>query len=181
MQINIFSYKFPAPIGNIGIAESGGKIIRVIFNAAMGDIKNDEFLHKCFNKPQYAGYTPVAQASEYTDGAASQFDMYLEGRKAAFDLLYSYGDCGFAGKVYNELLNIPAGQVRSYREIAEVCGSPKACRAVGMVNRNNPIPFFIPCHRVIGSDGSLTGYAGGLPMKRYLLDLEKKYYAKTAV
>ncbi|MFW5632935.1 MAG: methylated-DNA--[protein]-cysteine S-methyltransferase [Acetivibrio ethanolgignens] len=69
---------------------------------------------------------------------------------------------------------IPYGETRSYREIAETIGNPKACRAVGMANNKNPIPIIIPCHRVIGSNGSLVGYAGGLAIKTQLLSLEQK-------
>jgi methylated-DNA-[protein]-cysteine S-methyltransferase len=81
----------------------------------------------------------------------------------------------FRMKTWEALKTIPYGETRSYGEIACQIGQPKACRAVGMVNHNNPIAIVVPCHRVIGSDGSLTGYSGGLPIKRQLLDLEKRY------
>ena len=79
----------------------------------------------------------------------------------------------FQLSVLNELLQIPYGETRSYRDIAENIGAIKAVRAVGNANGNNPLPIVIPCHRVIGSDGSLTGFGGGLDAKRYMLDLEK--------
>jgi O-6-methylguanine DNA methyltransferase len=80
----------------------------------------------------------------------------------------------FAGerRVWQELAVIPYGETRSYAEVAAAIGRPAACRAVGRANGSNPIAVVIPCHRVIGSDGSLTGYGGGLPLKRFLLDLE---------
>ena len=77
-------------------------------------------------------------------------------------------------KVWKQLLNIPYGEVRTYKEIAEKIGNSKASRAVGMANNKNPIPIIIPCHRVIGSNNKLVGYALGLDMKKYLLDLERK-------
>ncbi len=75
-------------------------------------------------------------------------------------------------KVWSALCEIPYGKTVSYKEIAEKVGVPKGARAVGIANNRNPIPIFIPCHRVIGADGSLTGYGGGLDMKKYLLELE---------
>ena len=79
----------------------------------------------------------------------------------------------FQKRVWEALQSIPYGQTRSYGEIAAQIGNPKACRAVGGANNKNPIMIFIPCHRVIGADGSLVGFGGGLPAKRYMLDLEK--------
>lgn len=87
-------------------------------------------------------------------------------------------------KVWKELTKIPYGETRTYKEIAVAVGNPKASRAVGMANNKNPISIVIPCHMVIGSDGKLTGYAGGLDMKKALLDLElrnstEKQYSET--
>ena len=78
-------------------------------------------------------------------------------------------------KVWNELLKIPYGQTRTYKQIAEAIGNKKAARAVGMANNKNPMPIIIPCHRVVGANGSLVGYALGLDMKKYLLKLESTY------
>lgn len=77
--------------------------------------------------------------------------------------------------VWTALCAVPYGETRSYKEIAQTVGNPGACRAVGLANNRNPIPLFIPCHRIIGSDGGLTGYRGGLTVKSYLLELEKRY------
>ena len=181
MQINLYSYEFSAPIGNIGIAESDGSISRVIFNLAKDDLYNADILRLIFSQAPDFLPSLVIGATKYTDEAASQLSDYLDGKRAEFNLQLSYSEHGFSNKVYSELLRIPAGQTRSYRDIAVACGAPKAYRAVGMINRNNTIPFFIPCDRVIGSNGNLTGYAGGLPMKQYLLELEAKYYADTTV
>ena len=79
----------------------------------------------------------------------------------------------FQKRVWDALLTIPYGETRSYRDIAVLAGSPKGFRAVGMANNHNPIPILIPCHRVIGADGSMTGYGGGLPIKIKLLETER--------
>ena len=78
-------------------------------------------------------------------------------------------------KVWRALCDIPYGETRTYRQIAAAVGNPKACRAVGMANNKNPIAIVVPCHRVVGSNGKLVGYAGGIEMKKILLDLEAKY------
>ena len=80
----------------------------------------------------------------------------------------------FQKKVWEALKAIPYGETRSYAQIAAAAGNPKACRAVGGANNKNPLPVIIPCHRVIGADGSLTGYGGGLEIKRFLLNLERE-------
>ncbi|WP_312835677.1 methylated-DNA--[protein]-cysteine S-methyltransferase [Sedimentibacter saalensis] len=105
--------------------------------------------------------------------AALQLNEYLEGKRNSFDLPLNPNGTEFQKKVWAALCDIPFGETRSYKQIAEYIGNPKACRAVGMANNKNPIMIFIPCHRVVGSDGSLTGYAGGLDMKEKLLSLEK--------
>jgi methylated-DNA-[protein]-cysteine S-methyltransferase len=106
--------------------------------------------------------------------AALQLNEYLEGKRNSFDLPLNPKGTEFQKKVWAALCDIPYGETRSYKQIAESVGNPKACRAVGMANNKNPIMIFIPCHRVVGSDGSLTGYAGGLDMKEKLLSLEKR-------
>ena len=100
---------------------------------------------------------------------------YLNGKRKSFDIKYEINGTEFQKKVWKELTDIPYGETRSYKEIAVAVGNPKASRAVGMANNKNPIAIIVPCHRVIGSDGKLVGYAGGLDMKRALLTLEKKY------
>lgn len=97
---------------------------------------------------------------------------YLAGRRREFDLPLAPEGTEFQQMVWKALRTIPWGETRSYGEIARAMGRPRACRAVGMANHQNPIPIFIPCHRVVGAKGQLTGYAGGLEMKRRLLELE---------
>lgn len=110
-----------------------------------------------------------------TDQAYTQIIEYLQGRRRSFDFPYELRGTSFQKKVWKELCRIPYGETRTYKEIATATGNPRACRAVGMANHKNPIIIAVPCHRVIGSDGSLTGYAGGIEMKAALLQLEREH------
>lgn len=104
--------------------------------------------------------------------AAHQLAEYFNGRRRAFDLPLAPQATAFQRKVLEALQTIPYGETRTYKDIAAAIGHPKAVRAVGAANAKNPIPIIIPCHRVVGSDGSLTGFGGGLDAKRMLLRLE---------
>jgi len=104
--------------------------------------------------------------------AAAQIEEYLNGKRKKFSLPLAMHGTEFQMDVWRALQSIPYGETRSYKEIAELVNRPKAVRAVGMANHRNPISIIVPCHRVIGHDGSLTGYGGGLPLKRRLLELE---------
>ncbi len=107
--------------------------------------------------------------------AKKQLEEYFEGKRKKFELPLSLHGTDFQMRDWQALLAIPYGETRSYGEIAKTIGSPKGSRAVGMANRNNPVAIIVPCHRVIGSDGKLTGYAGknkALDIKAYLLKLE---------
>lgn len=107
--------------------------------------------------------------------AKRQLTEYLAGTRETFDVPISMRGTSFQKKVWEQLLQIPYGETATYGEIAARIGNPKACRAVGMANHHNPISIIVPCHRVIGADGRLTGYGGGLPIKEKLLALEKKH------
>jgi methylated-DNA-[protein]-cysteine S-methyltransferase len=104
--------------------------------------------------------------------ARRQLDEYFAGRRQKFNLAIAPQGTQFQQLVWQELIRIPYGKTASYGEIARRVGRPKASRAVGMANHHNPLPIIIPCHRVIGADGSLTGFGGGLDVKKFLLDLE---------
>ena len=104
--------------------------------------------------------------------AARQLEAYFAGRLRAFRLPLAPEGTPFQQAVWKALLGIPYGETLSYGEVARRIGKPSACRAVGAANRANPVAVVIPCHRVIGADGSLTGYAGRLAVKRFLLELE---------
>ena len=105
--------------------------------------------------------------------ASAQLREYFERERTAFDLPLEPAGTPFQRQVWAALLEIPYGETRTYGGIAAQIGRPGAGRAVGSANHRNPIPIFIPCHRVIGAGGTLTGYAGGLPMKEALLNLER--------
>ncbi len=105
--------------------------------------------------------------------AAGQLAEFFRGERRAFDLPLAPGGTAFQGRVWEELRRIPYGETVSYGELARRIGAPGASRAVGMANGANPISILIPCHRVIGSSGRLTGYGGGVERKAFLLDLER--------
>ena len=104
----------------------------------------------------------------------AQLQDYFAGKREEFDLPLAPEGTPFQQKVWKRLCDIPYGETISYGELARQIGNPKASRAVGLANGSNPIPIVIPCHRVIGSNGKLTGYGGGLPIKEKLLGLERK-------
>ena len=111
-------------------------------------------------------------AGRELDAVCSQLDEYFAGKRRQFELSLAPKGTAFQQSVWQALLAIPYGRTCSYSELAHVIGKPQAVRAVGTANGANPISIIVPCHRVIGRDGSLTGYAGGLPRKQQLLELE---------
>ncbi len=145
------------PIGRIGIAEENGALCHVFLSGSK--------ILTGFSTAQ----TPLIQE------AARQLGEYFDGRRKEFDLPLSLHGTEFQQSVWEALQAIPVGETRSYKEIAVQIGNPRASRAVGTANNRNPVIIIIPCHRVVGQDGSLTGYVGGLPVKQYLLELEKRY------
>lgn len=114
--------------------------------------------------------TPVLEMAE------KQLLEYFSGKRTEFTVPLAPRGTDFQKRVWQELQKIPYGETRTYGQIAALAGNPKASRAVGMANHKNPIMILIPCHRVIGSNGKLTGYAGGLEKKEFLLKLEKRGY-----
>lgn len=107
--------------------------------------------------------------------AAKQIEEYAAGQRKRFELPLSPNGTAFQKSVWRALISIPYGETCTYKQIAQQIGNPAASRAVGMANNKNPIPIIIPCHRVIGSNGALIGYAGGLEVKKQLLSLEAQY------
>ena len=141
-----------SPLGSLTLASSAHGLVSVQFGLNM---PSDGVLDDAAN------LEAAQQLREYFDGRRTQFDLPLDASGTPFQL-----------SVWNELLKIPYGSTRSYIDIARSLGKPGAARAVGMANHENPIAIVIPCHRVVGSDGSLTGYAGGLHLKKRLLGIE---------
>lgn len=118
---------------------------------------------------------PLAmRENELTARAAAQLEEYFAGQRRVFDLPLRPRGTAFQQRAWAALRTIPYGRTRTYRQIAEQIGCPKGFRAVGMANHRNPLLIVIPCHRVVGTDGSLTGFGGGLDMKRFLLELEQQ-------
>lgn len=139
-------------------------------------IADDEVLRAvCFGAipPKFA--KAVARETTLLEQAALQIEEYLQGKRKKFSLPIALQGTDFQQKVWQELLNIPYGETRSYKQIAEKIGCPKGYRAVGMANNKNPITIIVPCHRVIGQNKKLVGYAGGIDIKEKLLKLEEKY------
>lgn len=148
-------YFYDTKIGKVGIAEDGGNITNVVFgdeNILNADIEE----------------TPLIKT------AAKQLLEYLCGKRRSFDLPLAPRGTEFQQAVWSQLCKIPYGKTASYKQIAAAIHQPCAARAVGMANNSNPIPIFIPCHRVIGANGDLKGYIGGVEIKRHLLKLEEE-------
>lgn len=114
------------------------------------------------------------EPSALSNLAFAQICAYLRGQRKTFDFPYELHGTKFQKDVWEALRQIPYGQTRTYGQVAAEVGNPKAGRAVGMANHENPLMIVIPCHRVVGSDGKLVGYAGGLDMKKALLELERR-------
>jgi len=147
-------YTYETKCGNITIISDGNAVVAVRF----GD----------------AGIPGGKQeASALSDLAAKQLEEYFSGKRKQFDIPIRLDGTVFQVAVRKELAAIPYGETRSYKQIAENIGNPKAFRAVGLANNRNPIVIIIPCHRVIGSSGELVGFGGGLELKQRLLDIEK--------
>jgi methylated-DNA-[protein]-cysteine S-methyltransferase len=149
----IFSTMFHSPAGPIVLEGDDRRLTRIGFGAAQA---------------------PAGDAAA-TAAAAIQLEQYFAGERTDFDLELDPVGTPFERRVWDELRTVPYGETASYAEIARRIGRPSACRAVGRANGRNPIAVVVPCHRVIGSDGTLTGYAGGIEMKRALLDLERRH------
>jgi O-6-methylguanine DNA methyltransferase len=129
-----------------------------------------------FFEKTIARFSPdlLIQHAELFQVLFNQLESYLKGRKVRFNGSLDLVGTPFQLKVWQALQTIPYGATRGYGEIAQAIGSPKAARAVGQANHNNPVPIVIPCHRVIGSQGALVGFGGGLALKERLLALERK-------
>ena len=126
----------------------------------------------------HRSYEGICQETPLIKEACRQLSEYLKGERKTFDLPLNPKGTNFQKCVWRALCDIPYGETRTYKQIAEAIGNPKAVRAVGMANNRNPITIIVPCHRVIGANGKLVGYGGGLEMKEFLLRLEKVSISK---
>lgn len=145
-----------SPVGRLTLANRGGALTHLLFGERFSPTGPDEILLE----------------------AKRQLEEYFAGTRTIFDLPLSPQGTPFQMDVWRALQAIPYGQTASYGDIARAVGRPKACRAVGQANHVNPISIIIPCHRVVGSDGALTGYGGGMDAKIALLALEKENTAE---
>ena len=150
----------PSPVGKLKLVASDAGLAAILWE---NDREDRVRLGAMTERPDH----PVLVETK------RQLDDYFAGKRTQFDLPLDFHGTDFQKSVWAALLTIPAGETRSYAEIAAQIGRPSACRAVGAANGKNPISIVAPCHRVIGSDGSLTGFAGGLEGKKFLLDLER--------
>lgn len=158
-----------APLGPLLLCTDGAALTAVAFSTqpdSAGDLADfaiDPSLVGCADEQH-----PVLTR------AAHQLLQYVAGQRQVFDVPLRAHGTPFQKRVWDELLRIPYGQTISYQDLARRIGQPTASRAVGLANGRNPLAIVVPCHRVIGASGQLTGYGGGLPRKRWLLDLEAR-------
>ena len=150
-----------SPLGPLTLVASGGALAGLYMNGR-GPASADA--------PGAGEGTDAAVLDE----AARQLSEYFRGQRQAFDLPLTLEGTAFQRRVWQALLGIGYGQTVSYGQLADQIGRPTAARAVGLANGRNPVSIIVPCHRVVGSDGSLTGYGGGLGNKRRLLELERR-------
>ena len=148
-----------SPVGELLLAATDRGLARISYTVDGGD---DE-LARAFGVRVLR--TPL-------DDVRRELDEYFEGRRREFDLPLDLHATGFQSEVLHELARVPYGHTDTYGHLAARVGKPRAARAVGMVMNRNPIPIVLPCHRIVGANGALTGYAGGLHVKRALLELE---------
>jgi methylated-DNA-[protein]-cysteine S-methyltransferase len=160
MPTTIAHFDISSPIGQLRIFAHDHAIVAIHFpHHANAPILRSE---------------PDSQHSSLRE-AAAQLEAWFAGRRQTFDLPLAPTGTRFQDRVWTALAAIPFGETRSYGELAASLGNPRASRAVGAANGRNPLSIVVPCHRVIGSDGSLTGYAGGLAIKRWLLAHENAH------
>jgi methylated-DNA-[protein]-cysteine S-methyltransferase len=155
----VFYVRTSSPVGPLFLAASTRGLVRLEFEARMQNL-NSRTIQLKESKKALAPYL-------------DQFDEYFAGQRREFSIPLDLRGTGFQLACWHALLEIPYGETRSYRDIAQAIGHPHAYRAVGMSNNRNPVAIVVPCHRVIASNGSLCGYGGGLDLKRKLLDLEQ--------
>ena len=155
----MYQFTYHTPIGKICIAEDDGLITHISYKQLNFAIKETPLIKKTYN----------------------ELNEYFAGTRKIFDIPIKLNGTPFQIKVWEALKNITYGKTASYKDIAKTIGNEKACRAVGMANNKNPIIIIIPCHRIIGSNGNLTGYAGGLAIKNKLLELEKSIYKNKTI
>ena len=150
--------EIPSPVGRLLLASNGEALCLVEFERPRHPVRRSGDWHE--------------REDHVLRETRRQLDEYFDGKRRGFDLPLAPRGTGFQQQVWLALRDIPYGETISYAQLARRLDMPTATRAVGAANGRNPLPIVVPCHRVIGADGSLTGFGGGLPTKRYLLQLE---------
>ncbi|MFT9488534.1 MAG: methylated-DNA--[protein]-cysteine S-methyltransferase [Tepidibacillus sp.] len=163
----VYYKEMDSPIGPLTIAATTNGVCWIEF----GMIEDSLFLLKRWVK-QWIGTDQIVEAKNELNTVIQQLIEYFSGQRTEFNIAIELYGTPFQKKVWETLLTIPYGEVRTYKDIAIQMNAPKAVRAIGGANHNNPIPIIVPCHRVIGSNGNLVGYGGGIKIKQYLLQLE---------
>ena len=148
----IFHYTYDTMLGSVTFVEEDGALLAISTSRL---------------------YEGICQETDTIKEAHQQLTEYLKGERKTFDLALNLKGTDFQKQVWMALCDIPYGETRSYKQIAESIGNPKAVRAVGMANNRNPLLIVVPCHRVIGANGKLVGYGAGIEKKEFLLRLEK--------
>lgn len=163
-----YAFKFvDSPVGKLKLVASGSKLAAVLWATEALDRVRLGPMHE-------EDRNPVLREAQ------NQLSDYFAGKRRAFELDLDFAGTEFQTKVWKALLTIPYGHTRSYGEVAVQIGHPKAVRAVGAANGRNPISIIVPCHRVVGASGDLTGFAGGLAAKLLLLALERERGCRAA-
>ncbi|WP_150291784.1 methylated-DNA--[protein]-cysteine S-methyltransferase [Sphingobium estronivorans] len=159
-----YAYRMIAsPVGDLTLVASEKGLAAVLWeNDDAGRVRLEPRIESC--------------AHPVLGEAGRQLSEYFAGQRTAFDLPLDFKGTDFQRRVWEALLTIPYGETRSYADVARQIGKPSACRAVGAANGRNPISIIAPCHRVVGTNGALTGFAGGLKAKQYLLGLEGRLF-----
>ena len=157
--MTIYYEYYKSPVGKLLLAGDGENIAHLGFPSGKMKLRHEHSWTK--------DESPFKQA-------VSQLEAFFEGELKKFDLPLLLTGTPFRKSVWAGLMDIPYGETWSYSQSAHHIGAPNACRAVGSANGVNPVPIVVPCHRVVGSNGSLTGFGGGLKTKKYLLELESK-------
>lgn len=163
------TFRFSSPIGDLMLAERSGRLIRCDFSHSLRRSANDKMYGRLGIRFEER---PLSEAPEVVRRAACGLDDYFAGNLHAFDVPLEVIGTPFEAAVRRVLLTIPFGSLMTYGEVAVKIGRPGAARAVGRAVGANPCAVFVPCHRVVGAGGALTGFAGGLDAKRALLRLE---------
>jgi methylated-DNA-[protein]-cysteine S-methyltransferase len=165
-QVIVWS-QMESPIGPLTLAASRKGLCHLTFSRQNSPLAG---LTVWFN--QWFSHPRLERNDQALEPYAMQLEEYFNKQRRQFDLPVDLYGTPFQKLVWKELTRIPYGEVRSYKEVAQAIGAPKAVRAVGGANNKNPVSIIVPCHRVVGSNGSLVGYGGGLHIKEYLLTLE---------